>query len=255
MTKKTIETSKNKGQIVVLWTAPRSVSTAFEKTFSQRPDTAIIDEPFLDVYYFSKWRCSNRFGDYDRRQDYQPTQVLEEIKSKTEAAPLVFMKEMAYQGLPYIDQDFIASAINTFIVRHPQEVMASWYRVNESPTKEEFGFDALKQMWQIVTEQLEQKPILVEANSFRRHPQKVLSEYCQRIGVKFYPQMLSWNEDKWRECQPDEMESRAKWYKTLDGSSGIVPPTKEKVEIRPEDVGMVEGAQKVYEELSDFAII
>ncbi|AOY79740.1 MULTISPECIES: sulfotransferase family protein [Moorena] len=244
----------NKPKIVVLWATPRSVSTAFERTFSQRPDTAIIDEPFLDVYYFSKWRRSNRFGDCEQRQDYQPTQVLEEIKSKAEAAPLVFMKEMAYQGLPYIPQDFLASAINTFIVRHPQQVMASWYRVNESPTNEEFGFDALKQMWQIVTKQLKQKPILVEANSFRRHTQKVLTEYCQRIGVKFDPQMLSFNEDKWRECQPDEMESRAKWYKTLDGSSWIVPPTQKKVQIRPEDFGMLEGAQKVYEELYHFAI-
>ncbi|WP_424096447.1 sulfotransferase family protein [Moorena producens] len=250
-----LKNSQNQPKIVVLWATPRSVSTPFERTFSQRPDTAIIDEPFLDVYYFSKWRRSNRFGDCEQRQNYQPTQVLEEIKSKVEAAPLIFMKEMAYQGMPYIDQGFLASVINTFIVRHPHEVMASWYRVNESPTNEEFGFDALKQMWQIVTEQLEQKPILVEANSFRRHPQKVLREYCQRIGVNFDPQMLSWNEEKWRECQPDEMESRAKWYKTLDGSSGIVPPTQEKVQIRPEDAGMVEGAQKVYEELSDFAII
>ena len=249
-----LEHFRTKPKIVVLWATPRSVSTGFERTFSQRPDTVIIDEPFVDVYYFSKWRRSNRFGDCQERQDYQPTQVIEEIKSKVKVAPLVFLKEMAYQGLSYLDPDFLASAINTFILRHPREVMNSWYRVDESPTNEEFGFDALKQMWQIVTEQLEQKPIVVEANSFRRAPEKVLSEYCQRIGVKFYPQMLSWNEDKWRECQPHEIESRAKWYKTLDNSSGIVPPTEEKVEIRPEDVGMVERAQKVYEELSHLAI-
>ena len=249
-----LENLGTKPKIVILWATPRSVWTAFERSFSQRPDTAIVHEPFLDVYYFSKWPRSNRFGDCEERQDYQPIQVIEEITSKVKVAPLVFMKEMAYQGMPYLDQDFFASAINTFIVRHPREVIASWYRVNESPTNEEFGFDALKQMWQIVTEQLAQKPIVVEANAFRRTPETVLSEYCQRIGVKFYPQMLSWNEDKWRECQPNEMESIAKWYKTLDSSKGIMPPTEEKVAIRSEDVGMVEQAEKVYEELSHWAM-
>ncbi len=240
-------------KIVVLWAAPRTVSTAFERTFSQRPDTTIIDEPFIDVYYFSKWRRNDRFGDCEEKQNYKPTQVIEEITSN-KTSPLVFIKEMAYQGLPYIDKDFLASVINTFIVRDPQEAMASWDRVNQVPADEEFGFDALKKMSDLVTKQLEQKAIVVEANSFRIDPERVLSEYCQRIGVNFYSEMLSWNQEKWRECQPYEMESRAKWYKTLDSSSRITPPTKEKVEIRSENIEMVERAQKVYEELSHFAI-
>lgn len=254
MKERKLENLKIKPKIAIFWAAPRSVSTAFERTFSQRPDTEIVDEPFIDVYYFSKWRRSHRFGDCKAREDYKPSQVIEEIKSKAKTTPLVFMKEMAYQGLPYIDKDFMGSAIGTFIVRDPREAMASWYRVNEFPTDEEFGFDALKQMWDIVTKELGQKPIVVEANTFRRNPEKVLREYCQRIGVKFYPEMLSWNQDKWRECQPDEMESRAKWYKTLNSSTGITPPKEEKVEIRSEDREIVDRAQKVYEELSHFAI-
>lgn len=249
-----LENFGTKPKCVVLWAAPRCVSTAFQRTFSQRPDTTIVDEPFVDVYYFSKWRRSDRFGDCEERQDEKPTQVIEEIKSKTKKYPLVFMKEMAYQGLPYIDEDFLASVINTFIVRHPQEAMASWYRVNEFPTEEEFGFDALKQLWQIVTEQLQQKPIVVEANEFRLNPEKVLREYCQHIGVEFLPEMLTWNEDKWRDCKPYEKNSRAKWYKTLDSSRGIIPPTQEEVEIRPEDIGIIKRSHKVYEELAKLAI-
>lgn len=60
----TIETlEKVKTKTVALWASPRCVSTAFEKTFSQRSDTGIVHEPFCDVYYFSQWRISDRFGD------------------------------------------------------------------------------------------------------------------------------------------------------------------------------------------------
>lgn len=242
-------------KIVALWAAPRCVSNAFEKTFSQRHDTAIVHEPFGNVYYFSKWRRSNRCGNYEEMHNFDINSAIKVIASQL--APLTFFKDMAFYSIPYIDKDFkdfLASITNTFIVRHPQEVMASWYRLNEYPTEEEFGFRGLLQMWKIVTEELNQKPIVVEGNSFRRNPEKVLHHYCQQIGVDFYPQMLSWEDARLTQGQFRNPESYAKWRKTLNNSSGILPPTEVKQEIRSEDVDIVDRALKVYENLCQFAV-
>lgn len=255
MNDQSIKQSVTQPKIVILWSAPRCVSSAFLKAFSQRPQTVIVNEPFLDMYYFSQWRRSERFGDCEEQHNYGITQVIEEIQSPT--TPLVFMKEIAYQALPYIDQDFLKNTINTFIVRDPLEAMASWYRVPEYPTEEEFGFEALKQTWEIVTEKLQQEPIVVEANKFRLNPEQVLSLYCQRLGITFTSKMLNWNNGSFKkqsDWKPHELESRAKWYKTLDSSTGILPPTKVKVEIRAQDMDMVERAMIVYERLSHFAL-
>jgi len=254
MKNQNIEQPVTKPKIVVLWSAPRSVSSALLKAFSQRPQTSIVDEPFLDVYYFSKWRRSNRFGDCEQHHNYGTSQVIDAIQSPT--TPLVFMKEIAYQALPYIDRDFLSNTINTFIVRDPREAMASWYRVPEYPTEEEFGFETLKQTWDIVTKELQQEAIVIEANDFRRDPEKVLSHYCQRIGVTFDPQMLKWEDGSLRQNQwkPHELESRAKWHKTLESSTGILPPNKVEVDIRPEDVEMVERALEVYQQLCQLSL-
>lgn len=246
--KKITASTKN----VVLWAAPRCVSTAFEKTFAQRSDTEIIHEPFCDVYFFSKWRRSNRFGDCEELLDYSSAKAIAQITSKP--APLVFIKEHAYQALPYIDRDFLTSSINTFIVRHPLQVIESWYRVNESPTEEEFGFSSLNQIWQIVIEELQQKPILVEATSFRKNPEQVLRNYCQEIGVEFNSKMLRWNNSKLKEWSPREAEFHAKWHSTLDDSNTILPPTEVTVNIRAEDAEIVKRALEVYHKLSSYAL-
>ena len=75
---------------VALWATPRSVSTAFQKTFSQRADTTVIHEPFADVYYFSKWRRANTFGDCPERSDYSAAMAMELLKPLEEK--LLFFK-------------------------------------------------------------------------------------------------------------------------------------------------------------------
>jgi hypothetical protein len=155
-------------KIVALWGVPRSISTAFEKTFSQRSDTEIVHEPFADVYYFSQWRRSQRFGDCPSQSEYSPVMAIESIRSKK--SPLVFFKDMAFQALPYITPEFLGSVINTFIIRHPLETIASVYKNNFRLNEEEFGFTAIAEMFSLVTNDFKKKPIVVEANSFRRNP-------------------------------------------------------------------------------------
>ena len=72
----TLESVKTKTNIVALWAAPRCVSTAFLKTFSQRSDTKIIHEPFCNVYYFSQWRISDRFGDAKELYSYVSVEAM-----------------------------------------------------------------------------------------------------------------------------------------------------------------------------------
>jgi Sulfotransferase domain len=243
----------NKRKIISLWSAPRCVSTAFEKTFLQRPDTVIVHEPFTDCYYFSKFRRSERYGDHEFLTEYDGAKAIHKIRSNT--APIIFFKELAFQSFHYIDKFFLDSIVNTFIVRHPAEVLHSLYPLKPDFTEEEFGFTALYNVWKIVTKELNQEPILVESNDFRRHPEIILDQYCSRIGVSFCPQMLSWNKSKLREWNSYEAESQAKWHKTLENSTGILPPMhSDKVNILGEHKAIFERAMKIYEELILFKL-
>lgn len=248
----TLEQVKTTTNIVALWAAPRCISTAFLKTFSQRPDTTIIHEPFCNIYYFSQWRISNRFGDAKELHNYDAGEAMKKIMSPNSS--LVFFKDMAYLALPYLDLQFLPSITNTFIIRSPREALASWYRGNEFPTEDEFGFTALEKMWQIVAEKLGQESLVVEGNRFRSQPEKILQRYCQNIGVEFDNKMLTWQEGRLQNWNKQEAEFHAIWHSTLDNSKGIIPPQQEEITIRPEDLAMVERAEAIYHKLSKFAL-
>lgn len=252
MNNQNLLTSRTKTKIIVLWTAPRCVSTAFEKVFSRRPDTTTVHEPFLDTYHFSRWRRTTRFGDYEARLDYGTDQVIEHIKAQK--SPLVFIKEMAYHALPYIEKEFVNSAVNTFLIRNPKKSLLSWYKLEEFPTEEEFGFEGLMQMWKLITEEFQHKPIIIDADRFQTNPEQTLKSYCQAIDIEFIPEMLSWQEGRVKQPNPRKEEIHNKWHQTLINSNGILPPTPAVGEIRSQDLSMLEQAMDVYQQLAQLSL-
>ena len=92
------QSSMYSAKTILLWSPPRCVSTAFEKTFSQRSDTVVVHEPFTDCYYFSRGRKSSFYGDCEELLDYDGNQAIQKIQLNS--APIIFCKELAFQGLP-----------------------------------------------------------------------------------------------------------------------------------------------------------
>ncbi|GAA0907533.1 sulfotransferase-like domain-containing protein [Virgisporangium aurantiacum] len=241
------------GRVVVLWAAPRSVSTAFEKAFSRRPSTRIVHEPFTDCYYFSENARSRRYGRQPDRLGYGPAAAIDEIYGC--AAPLVFVKDLAFQAEPYVPDEFLAAATNTFIVRRPRVVLRSLRGLKPDFTEEEFGFEPLARLLRHVVEDLSQEPVVVEGDRFREAPEVQLRRYCERIGVDFDSRMLSWPDGRIRAWAPHERESQAKWHRTLETSTRIIPPEPAgHVDIRPEEADVVRRAEKVYAELQGYML-
>ena len=105
-------------KIIALWTAPRSISSAFQRTFSQRPDTTAFFEPYFNIYYFSQWRISDKNGDLEKMWDYSPEKAVQTIRSAQTS--VAFFKEMADIYLHYHNPEFLASITNTFLLRTPK---------------------------------------------------------------------------------------------------------------------------------------
>jgi hypothetical protein len=232
---------------------PRSVSTAFEKTFSCRADTSIVHEPFTDCYYFGAQARSHRYGHQPAKLGFDATDAIGMIHSAS--APVVFVKDLAFQAEPYLPDDFLRQATNTFIVRHPRVVLRSLRDLKPDFTEEEFGFEPLARLWRQVVDGLGQEPIVVEGDRFRESPETQLREYCRRVRLGFDARMLSWPDGRIRQWADDERESQAKWHRTLEHSNGILPPRHSgQLEVSPEEANVVERAEKIYEELREYML-
>lgn len=238
---------------IVLWGTPRSVSTAFEKTFVERQDIAVVHEPFAECYYYSRWRKSCRYGDNTALRDYGANAAIERVFATSSSA--TFVKDMAFQAVHYVPDEFLKKVINTFIIRDPVRVAKSLYSLKPDFTEEEFGFLSLKTLFYRVLDQTGQPTIVVDGDRFRNDPKSILRSYCSAVGVEFLSQMLKWQNGKIREWSSEEHEAHAKWHKTLEASREILAPQ----EIgdfcpRPEHEDVIGRAQEIYREIAELSL-
>jgi hypothetical protein len=164
--------------------------------------------------------------------------------------PVLFIKELAFQGESFVDDDTLRKMWNCFIVRHPRLVMQSLLPLKPDFTEEEFGFAPVERVYKRVLSQ-QGEAMVIDGTTFRAFPRLVLRNFCRHVGVPFDEQMLSWDDGRIREWREDESESQAKWHKTLESSHEVLAPREDDCgfEVPAERRAMFDRALMIYERL------
>ena len=198
---------------IALWAVPRSLSTAFERVFVERDDLEVLHEPFSASYYYGEDRLSDRYSDVELNAEHNYERVLAEVLRPRDKR--VFLKDMAYQAKGVMSPEFISNFVNTFIVRDPKYVLSSLYKMWPDFTLEETGYEELYWAFRYATEAGED-PVVVDAMTFSEDPVSILSAYCERIGLSFRADALSWEPG-----EVEEWKSWEGWHEAAEQSTGI----------------------------------
>ena len=223
----------NRTKPIALWAVPRSLSTAFERVFVERGDFEVLHEPFSTSYYYGTDRPSDRYADEEPRTEHDYENVLAEVLRPRQRR--VFLKDMAYHVRPLIDPQFASRFVNTFIIREPKYVLTSLYEMWPDFTPEEAGYEQLDRLFRYATEGGED-PVVVDAMTFSENPAGILSTYCERVGIPFHEDSLSW-----KEREVSHWEDWEEWHEEAQRSTGI-----ERAERK--DPQLPEELQEIYEQ-------
>jgi hypothetical protein len=221
-----------KAKPIALWAVPRSLSTAFERVFVERDDLEVLHEPFSASYYYSEDRLSDRYSDGESKAEYNYETVLADILKPRRKR--LFLKDMAYQAKGVMGPEFISNFVNTFIIRDPKYVLSSLYKMWPDFTLEETGYEELYWAFRYATEAGED-PVVVDAMTFSENPAVILSAYCERVGIPFRANSLSWEAG-----EVEEWKHWEEWHEAAQQSTGI-----ERAERR--DPTLPEELQEAYE--------
>ncbi len=178
-------------KILVLWATPRSRSTVFERIMLERKDFQVTHEPFGRYYYFSTERRNNRAQNVEAKPEYDSEVIWKELLEKGAQFP-VFMKELAYYIAHKVDKSFMAQCTNTFLIRHPRQMLPSLYDKWPDFTMEETSYAELYQLFVLAKELTGKIPVVIDADDLVKNPTTTMQAYCHAAGIQFLPKSLEW---------------------------------------------------------------
>jgi len=219
---------------IALWAVPRSVSTALERVFVERGDFKVFHEPFSASYYYSSERRSDRYAGTEAKEEYAHEMVLKRML-EVEEKP-VYFKDMAYHVAGFTSRGFISTFTNTFIIREPAPVISSLGRFWPDFTLEETGYEQQYRLYHLALENGED-PSVVDAAELTGDPEGTIRAYCEKIGVPFMPEALSWEPG-----EVPEWEMWTQWHEEAQESTGIKGQPLE------DDSEVPAGRKDVYEQ-------
>jgi hypothetical protein len=179
---------------IAMWSGPRNISTAMMRSWGNRPDTAVVDEP-LYAYYLERTgkkhpRAAEIIAQGETDWRKVAAQLTEERVPGDKA--IFFQKQMTHHLLPEIDGAWITNLTNCFLIRDPREVILSYIKKSSGPGLDDLGFTQQCEIFELVRKRSRSVPAVVDAKEVLENPERTLRLLCDAIGVPFDKSMLSW---------------------------------------------------------------
>jgi hypothetical protein len=236
---------------IAMWSGPRNISTAMMRAFENRPDTVVWDEPF----YAAELAATGR--DHPMREEViaagepDPENVIARLlgplaNSDKPAACVFYQKHMTHHMIAAFRRDWIAHVTNAFLIRAPEQVLASYTRKWADVSIEEIGFPQQLDIFESVADRLGRAPPVLEADDVLSNPRGMLGALCAACGIPFSERMLSWP------AGPRKSDGvwAPVWYDRVLKSTGFTPPEPRPVALPPELQRIAETARPIYERLA-----
>ena len=178
---------------IAMWSGPRNISTAMMRSWGNRPDAFVCDEPFYAYYLHATGRAHPGAGEVIASGETDWRKVVTRlIDDVPEGKRIFYQKQMTHHLLPEIDRGWLAAVTNCFLIRDPREVIVSYIKKNNDPTLEDIGFVQQAEIFDWVRAHTGAVPPVIDSRDVLENPERILRLLCDAVGVAFLDAMLSW---------------------------------------------------------------
>jgi len=200
---------------IAMWSGPRNLSTAMMRSFENRPDCSVVDEPLYAAYLVATGLDHPGRDDVVASQSADPSVVVAEITAGPVPTRVQYQKHMTHHLLPTFPREPLSSLRNAFLIRDPERVLSSYAKVRGEPTLEDLGLPQQLELFETFG-----GPV-VDAVDVVRDPRATLMLLCDALGIGFDDAMLAWP------AGPRESDGvwARHWYAAVEASTGFARGT------------------------------
>jgi len=236
---------------IAMWSGPRNISTAMMRSFENRPDTVVIDEPFY-AHYLDKTGLEHPGRDKVlASQNTDWNEVATMLLGPIPEGQLVwYQKHMAQHNLEGCNLSWTRNVNNCFLIRDPEEVIHSYGKRFHIENELLLGFVQQAELFRDILDQTGIASPVLDAKDILTNPQNILEKLCAVIGIDFTKDMLSWP------AGPRESDGiwAPYWYDRVEASTGFNPYRKKEIMIPENQQYLLEKCYPAYEYLFQYKL-
>ena len=233
---------------IYMWSGPRNLSTALMRSFENREDTKVWDEPFY-AYYLKETKKNHPLAN-EIINKYE-TNLEKIIDLVTEEKDFIyFQKHMSHHIIKKIPINWIAKGINCFLIRHPKEVLLSYIQKNDLIDSNDLGYPAQLRLFNYIKTS-NKKILVIDAKDLSEKPEIILKKICKKINIPFTEKMLNWPKGR---RDSDGIWEKI-WYKNVKSSTSFNKILNKEYEIPKKYNHIYNECLRIYDQLKIYNII
>jgi len=244
-------TGDDKTVRIAMWSGPRNLSTALMRSFGNRPDCAVVDEPFYAAYLEMTGLDHPMRAEILAHHESDWRKVDKALAgSAPDGRSLWYQKHMTHHMLAEIGRSFMRACRHAFLIRHPARVLSSYAAKREAIELEDIGFLQQEMLFDEAASMIGKAPPVVDADALLSEPARILRLLCEALEIPFSDRMLSWPPGP----RSTDGVWAPHWYDAVNRSTGFGLAKPVPLLDEPHLRRLEEQAMPIYERLARHAL-
>tara|TARA_B100000475_G_scaffold144777_1_gene106894 strand:- start:632 stop:1333 length:702 start_codon:yes stop_codon:yes gene_type:complete len=231
-----------------MWSGPRNLSTALMRSFENREDTKVWDEPFY-AYYLKETKKNHPLAnEIINKYETNLDKIIDLVTAEKDF--IYFQKHMSHHIIKKIPINWITKGINCFLIRHPKEVLLSYIQKNDLIDSNDLGYPAQLRLFNYIKTS-NKKILVIDAKDLSEKPEIILKKICKKINIPFTEKMLNWPKGR---RDSDGIWEKI-WYKNVKSSTSFNKILNKEYEIPKKYNHIYNECLRIYDQLKICNII
>ncbi|WP_100655986.1 hypothetical protein [Alteromonas flava] len=204
-------------QRIAMWSGPRNISTAMMRSFENRPDCEVIDEPFYAYYLTQTQSPHPMFGEVLASQPADYNDVVTQLTEAPCCSQYQYQKLMTHHMLPDVDLAWTKKLTHCFLIRDPAQIIDSYTRSRGVCSAEDIGIIRQWELYQAICDISGQDIPVIDSNWVLQDPAHAMQALCSALQIPFSQRMLSWPAGR----RVSDGVWASHWYHNVEKSTGF----------------------------------
>lgn len=238
-------------QRIAMWSGPRNISTAMMRSWENRADCSVVDEPFYACYLERTQSPHPMFDEILQSQPIDYAEVACAMSQGDCISPLQYQKHMTHHMQVNCDLAWTKDIKHCFLIRQPAHIVHSYTISRGVCTAEDIGIIRQYELYKEISDISGQDIPVVDSDAVLKAPEKSLRSLCTHLGVSFDNKMLNWPMGR---RDTDGVWARH-WYRSVEQSTEFGAAKQQTLNLSPSQQAVVDEVTPYYQKLKQRALI